>query len=138
MADSFQMALRTAGAGMAAQSTRMRIASENLANMHSTSSVPGGDPYRRRVVTFEVGHDGATGAEILSAGQLSTDATPFLVERDPGHPAADSEGNVKFPNVDMTIELADAREANRSYMANLQIVRMVKDSISTTIDLLKP
>ena len=63
--------------------------------------------------------------------------TPFRVEYEPGHPAADKAGYVKLPNVNMLIEMADMREVNRSYEANLQVVKQVRSMLGMTIDLLR-
>ena len=65
------------------------------------------------------------------------DDQPFKVELDPGNPAADEKGFVKMPNVNLLVELADMREANRSYEANLQVVKQSGDLTSMTIGLLK-
>jgi len=137
MSDAILGSLRAAASAMAAQSVRMRVASENLANMNSTSAVNGGDAYRRKIVTFEEVGDEATGAQLLGVGSIDTDNSPFRIEYNPGHPAADSEGNVKLPNVDMMVELADVREANRSYLANIQVVRLAREAISSAVDLLR-
>ena len=68
---------------------------------------------------------------------MSVDQRPFREEYEPGHPAANSAGYVKYPNVDMATELADMREANRSYMANLQMVKQAREAINATLDLLR-
>ena len=62
---------------------------------------------------------------------------PFRIEHNPGHPAADAKGFVKLPNVDILVEVADMREANRSFEANLQVMRQAREMISMTIDLLR-
>jgi len=137
MSDALLSSLRIAGAAMAAQSIRMRVASENLANMNSTSTLPGGDAYRRKIVGFEEATEEASGVKVIEPASVDYDWSPLRTEYNPGHPAADADGNVKLPNVDMMIELADTREANRSYLANIQVIRMARDAISATIDLLK-
>jgi len=73
----------------------------------------------------------------VKVDRVDFDKKPYRVEYDPGHPAADADGNVKLPNVDMLVELADMRETNRSYEANLQVVKQARSLISMTIDLLR-
>ncbi len=73
----------------------------------------------------------------MTLNRIGRDEKPFRVEYDPSHPAADASGNVKLPNVDMLVELADMREANRSYEANLQVIKQARSMISMTIDLLR-
>ncbi len=135
--DPLQASLKIADSGMSANSARMRVTSENIANAQSTGSVAGADPYRRKTIAFEAAMDQATGADLVQVANVGTDDAPFVVEHDPGNPAADSKGFVKLPNVNLILEMADMREANRAYEANLQVVKESRDLISMTIDLLK-
>jgi flagellar basal-body rod protein FlgC len=137
MLDSLQASLSVANSGLEAQSTRMRIVSENLANANATGRTAGSDPYQRKTVTFDAAMDHAAGAQLVKVKEVGVDNTPFRVEYDPGHPAADKAGYVKLPNVNMMIEMADMREVNRSYEANLQIVKQVGSMLGMTIDLLR-
>ena len=137
MIDALKSALEIAGSGLDAQSTRLRIISENIANSQSTSALAGGDPFARKTVSFDSEIDRASGAQLVRVKSIGTDATAFRVEHDPGNPAADAQGNVKMPNVDLLIELADMREANRTYEANLQVAKQSADMLSQTIGLLK-
>jgi len=135
--DPLTASLRVAAAGLEAQSTRMRVVAENLANAQSTATTPGGDPYQRKTIIFSSELDRAAQASLVKVDRIGRDETPFRVEYDPDHPAADDSGYVKLPNVNMLIEMADMREANRSYEADLQIVRQSRQMISMTIDLLR-
>ena len=137
MLDSLQASLSVASSGLEAQSTRMRIVSENLANANSTGRAAGADPYQRKTVTFDAEMNRAAGAQVVKVKEVGVDRTPFRVEYDPGHPAADKTGYVKLPNVNMMIEMADMREVNRSYEANLQVVKQVRSMLGMTIDLLR-
>jgi flagellar basal-body rod protein FlgC len=135
--DPLSSSLRIASSGLEAQSMRLRIVAENIANAQSTGSVAGADPYSRKTVTFESEMDRASGDNLVSIKSIGTDMTPFRIEHQPGNPAADDKGDVKLPNVDLLFEMADMREANRSYEANLQIVKQARDMLSKTIDLLR-
>ena len=137
MPDPLQTSLLIAASGLQAQSTRLRVVSENIANAQSTAAVAGGDPYARQTVSFESTLDRASGANLVEIKSIGVDSTPFKLEHDPGNPAADANGLVKMPNVDMLIELADMREANRSYEANLQVAKQSAEMLSTTIALMK-
>jgi flagellar basal-body rod protein FlgC len=137
MIDPLSAALKVAGSALNAQSMRMRVVSENLANAQSTGDTPGADPYQRKTISFTSALDQASGASLMEVDRIGRDKTPFKVEYEPDHPAADASGYVKMPNVNMLIELADMREASRSYEADLQIVKQSRQMISMTIDLLR-
>ena len=135
--DALSAAMKVAGSGLDAQAVRLRTVAENIANARSTDAEAGGEPYRRKTVTFEAALDGATGAAIVGTPRIDRDGRDFRLEHDPANPAADANGNVKMPNVDPLVELADMREANRSYEANLQVMGQVRDMIRSTIDLMR-
>lgn len=137
MSDGLFGSLKIAASGMAAQTMRLQVVSENLANANSTSDVPGGNPYARKTITFEAGLDDDGGGNLVKVSEIGRDRAPFRTELNPQHPAADGQGMVKLPNVNPIIELADLREANRSYSANLQVVHQARELINMTIDLLK-
>jgi flagellar basal-body rod protein FlgC len=136
-ADALQASLRIAASGLQAQSTRLRIVSENIANAQSTGPTAGAVPYARKTVSFESALDRTTGANLVEVKAVGVDQTPFKLERDPGNPAADAQGMVKMPNVDVLVELADMREANRSYEANLQVAKQTADMLNATVALMK-
>ena len=137
MADPLLSSLKIAASGLQAQSTRLRVVSENIANAQTTGTTPGSDPYQRKTVTFEGTLDQLSGAEMVKVATVGRDRTPFVVENDPGNPAANADGYVKMPNVNMLSEMADMREANRSYEANIQVVKQAREIINMTIDLLR-
>lgn len=137
MMDPIRVATKVAASGLEAQSRRMLIVSENLANASSTGETPGAAPYARKTVSFQAAMDDLLGAKLVKVDRVDVDRKPFRVEYDPSHPAADENGNVKLPNVDMLVELADMRETNRSYEANLQVVKQARSMMSMTIDLLR-
>jgi flagellar basal-body rod protein FlgC len=137
MVDPLQASLKIASSGMEVQSTRLRVISENVANSESTGATPGADPYVRKTIAFDNELDRASGIQTVRVKRIGVDDQPFKVELDPGNPAADAKGFVKLPNVNLLVELADMREANRSYEANLQVVKQSGDLTSMTIGLLK-
>ena len=137
MPDPLQTALHIAASGLQAQSMRLRVVSENIANAQSTGSTPGAVPYARKTVSFESEMDRTLGANLVEVKSIGVDSTPFKLERDPGNPAADENGMVKMPNVDVLVELADMREANRSYEANLQVAKQSADMLNTAVSLMK-
>ena len=137
MTDPLTAALKVAASGLDAQSTRLRVVSENMANAQTTGASPGSDPYRRKVVDFSSVVDRRSGASEVKVDRVDTDPTAFTEVYDPGNRAADARGMVKMPNVNMITEMSDMREANRSYEANLQTIKQARDLISMTIDLLR-
>jgi len=137
MVDDLRAAIVSSTSGLRAQSTRLRIISENLANASSTSVEPGGDPYARKTITFAQEMDRVAGAGAVRVGEIGKDETEFRTQYDPGHPAADASGYVKLSNVNPLVEMADMREAHRSYEANLQVVRQTREMITELIDLLR-
>jgi flagellar basal-body rod protein FlgC len=137
MSDDLFIAMRVGASGMKAQSTRLRVTSENIANADSVSDVAGGDPYRRKLITFGNALDRASGAQTVEIKSITRDPGDFKLEYQPSHPAADGSGYVKKANVDSLIEMADMREGIRSYEANLRVVDNSRDMLLKTIDLLR-
>jgi flagellar basal-body rod protein FlgC len=126
-----------AASGLRAQSGRMQVISENIANADSTAQTAGGNPYRRQVATFQSAMDNALGARVVKLGAVRTDPSDFQVKNEPGHPAADANGNVRYPNVNPLIEMTDMRDAQRSYSANLNVINATRTMIQRTLDILK-
>ena len=133
----FMKTLAIAASGLRAQAGRMRIISENIANADSTSSTPGADPYRRKVATFSSELDRSLDVRLVELGKTQVDSSAFQVKYEPGNPGADQNGNVKYPNVNSLLEMADMREAQRSYEANINVVTATRRMIQRTIDILK-
>jgi len=137
MSMDFMKSLTIAASGLRAQMGRMRIISENIANADSVAQTPGGDPYRRRIATFVSELDRSLGANVVKLGSVQTDNSDFQVKHEPGNPAANAQGDVKYPNVNTLVELTDLRDAQRSYEANLNIVTATRKMLQLTIDMLK-
>jgi len=129
--------LAISAAGMQAQGERLRIVAENLANAESTASTPGGDPYRRKTITFQNVLDKQSGMETVKVVKRGVDMSPFEKKYDPAHPAADAQGYVEYPNVNPIIETMDMREARRGYEANMDMVEVSKAMLTQTISLLQ-
>ena len=133
----FAASMAVAASGLSVQSERMKVISENIANANSTSSKPGGDPYRRKIPTVTSNFDRELGATMLTPGQTIEDKSEFRSQYDPGNPNADKQGYVKLPNVDSLVEIMDMRDAQRSYEADLTVLDTTKQMLSKTVDLLK-
>lgn len=130
-------AMESSASAMQAQATRLRVVAENLANAESTATGPGGTPYQRKTISFREAVDQATGAVVVQTAAIGTDAAPPRKVYDPSHPAADAGGYVQMPNVMPEIEMADMREAERSYEANLSAMAQARSLIGKTLDILK-
>ena len=129
--------LMIAATGLRAQSSRMRVISENIANAQSTATTPGGDPYRRKISTFKQEFDRELNANVVMPGRILKDNTEFSLKYDPSHPAANATGYIKLPNVNSLIEMADMREAQRSYEANLNVITSTRKMMVRTIVILR-
>lgn len=135
--DDLLKTLRISAAAMKAQGTRLRVISENIANADSLAQEPGRSPYRRKIVTFKNELDRSIGIRTVSIDKIKTDKSDFEKRFDPNHPAADADGYVLIPNVNTLIEMMDMREAQRSYEANLNVIKSSKAMLQGTIDLLR-
>ena len=123
--------------GMSAQTTRLRVIAENLANSETTGSTPGSDPYRRKTVVFSNALDESLGVNTVGVRQIQPDTSAFPQKFDPSNPAADANGYVKTPNVNSFVEVMDMKEAQQSYSANLNVMETTRGMLSRTIDMLR-
>ena len=128
--------LAIAASALHAQQSRMRVIAENIANADSTSTVAGGDPYRRQIPVFEPTTvvKGATGVRMKG---VTPDQSGFKQEFNPSHPAADAKGYVKLPNVDALVEALDMKTAQRAYDANLNVIETQRAMASRTLDIIR-
>src|SRR5262245_18175182 len=133
----FLKSIAIAASGLRAQAGRMRVISENIDNADSTAQAPGSDPYRRKIPTFRAEIDRALDARMIAMGRVRTDPSDFRLKHEPGHPAADANGNVRYPNVNPIIEMTDMREAQRSYEANVNVIGATRRMIQRTLEILK-
>jgi len=132
-----EKALSISAAGMSVQGTWLTVIAENLANTQTTGSTPGGDPYRRKTVTFANEMNRELGTETVTVRSIGTDNSDLPQHYDPSHPAADANGYVKMPNVNSFVEIMDMRDAQRSYEANLNVMASTRSMLSRTIEMLK-
>lgn len=130
-------AIAIAGSGMQAQTARLTVIAQNLANQATTGSTPGANPYRRKTITFQDVLDPTSGAERVEAGPVGTDPSSFPLRYDPANPAANAQGYVKEPNVNTFIEMMDMRDAENTYAANLQVLAVSRSMLSRVIGMLQ-
>jgi flagellar basal-body rod protein FlgC len=133
----FLRSLSIAASGLKAQSGRMRIISENIANADSTANVAGGKPYQRKVPSFKASFDSELGAQLVELGRVERDKSAFPSKYEPGHPAANAAGYVLTPNVNSLVEQMDLREAQRSYEANLGVIGATRRMVARTLEILR-
>ena len=137
MADDLFKSMSISAAGMKVQGTRLRVISQNVANADSLPQDPSQLPYQRKVVTFKNELDRKTGVNMVRIDKITTDKSNFEKQFDPNHPAADENGYVLTPNVNTLIEMMDMREAQRSYEANLSVIKASRSMLQSTIDILR-
>ena len=135
--NDFLSSMKIAATGLHAQTARMRVIAENLANADSAGKTPTEDPYRRKIPTFKAVMDDELGATKVEIGRIAYDQSDFTSRYEPGHPAADATGYVRYPNVNSLIETMDMREAQRSYEANLNVVTVTRQMLGSTLDILR-
>jgi len=130
-------AMTISARGMDAQTERLQVIAENLANQNTTGTSPGSDPYRRKTIIFQNSMDQALGVSTVGVKSVGTDPSNFQTKFDPSNPAADAQGYVKLPNVNSFVEVMDMREAERSYSANLNAMEASRSMLTRTIEMLK-
>ena len=135
--DDLLRTMRISGAGMRVQGTRLRVISQNIANADSLPQDPGQNPYRRKIITFKNSLDRALGVDMVGVGRIKKDLSDFGQRHEPNHPAANAEGYVRTPNVNSLVEMMDMREAQRSYEANLNVIKSSRSMLTQTIDILR-
>ena len=135
--DDILKTIRISSAGMRVEGARLRVISQNIANADSLPQRPGENPYRRKVISFKNVLDKSIGEKTVRVHRVKHDLSPFGKKYDPSHPAADAQGYIKTPNVNSLIEMMDMREAQRSYEANLNLIKTSKSMLNSVIDVLR-
>ena len=133
----FFSALQSSAYGMRAQSGRMRLIAENLANADSVSQSATGEPYRRKIAAMSSAFDRELNANVVQLIDPIPDQAQFRMQFDPGNPRADAAGYVRLPNVNALVEMMDMRDAQRSYEANIQALEGARSMLVRTVDLLR-
>ena len=124
--DDLTAAMRTSRSGIEAQNIRMKLIAQNIANSDSTPLEPGKEPYRRKMLFLKNRFNNDLKAEVVEIRRIAKDKTPFTKKYLPYHPAADKNGYVLHPNVDITKENVDAMEVQRTLEANLSALDISK------------
>ena len=137
MSGNLTVSADVAASGMKVQAERLKVIAQNMANADSVSTTPGGEPYRRQVVSFQNYIDQKTGAQMVRVDKVVKDDSPFEKKYAPNHPAADAQGYISLPNVNPLIEMMDMKEAQRAYDANLNMVKTAREMNSSVLDILK-
>jgi flagellar basal-body rod protein FlgC len=135
--DDMIRTMRISTAGMQVQGARLRVISENIANADSLPQDANGKPYRRKLITFQNSLNRAMGLDTVKVHSIKADQSEFGKKFDPNHPAADEDGYVLTPNVNSLVEMSDMREAQRSYEANLQLIKASKAMLNGAIEILR-
>jgi flagellar basal-body rod protein FlgC len=130
-------ALAISASGMSAQTARLRVIAENLANQDTTGTAPGTGPYRRKTVAFANSIDRALGAETVRVKRVGRDMGDLPLRFDPAHPAADERGYVRVPNVNSFVEVMDMKSAERGYSANLNVMQVARGMLTRTLEMLR-
>ncbi len=130
-------AMSISARGMDAQTTRLRVIAENLANQETTGDAPGVSPYRRKTVTFEQKMDSTLGVATVRVKQIDTDKSDFPLRYEPSHPAANAQGYVQTSNVNSFVEVMDMKDAQGSYSANLNVMEVTRSMLTRTVVMLK-
>lgn len=135
--DDIIRTMRISGSGMRVQGQRLRVIAQNIANANSLPQEPNENPYRRKTLTFRNEFDKATGVDLVKVNRVRADMSEFNRRFEPNHPAADADGYVLTPNVNTIIEMTDMREAQRSYEANMNVIKTSKSMLSSALELLR-
>ena len=137
MASDLETSMLVSAAGMRTQGQRVKVIAENLANANSTATTPGGDPYRRKVVTFKNVFDRELKVDLVRVNKVKADQSEFSTVYDPVHPASGPDGYYKKPNVQSLVEMVNMREAQRTYEANVNMVDTARKMMLSMINLLR-
>ena len=135
--DDLLKTFQISSAGMQVQGSRLRVTSQNIANADSLPQDPNGKPYRRQIITFKNELDRSIGLDTVRVNKVKADMSDFGKRYEPSHPAADADGYVLTPNVSRLVEMSDMREAQRSYEANMQVIKSSRSMLMGTIELLR-
>lgn len=126
--------MRISASGLSAERMRMDVISSNITNIKTTRT-ENGDAYKRKIATFEENYDKKLGMLGVKTASIQNDSSPMNRVYEPGHPDADEEGYVEYPNVDLLVEMADLISASRSYESNIDTLNAQKNMISKALEI---
>ncbi len=125
--------------GLKAQRARMNVIANNIANAESTRTAKGG-AFRRQLAVFR-GGEWAPGAKASELGvrvtRVAADPSPLRMVYDPGHPDANTDGYVAYPNVSIAVEMADLVSAQRAYDANISVILSDKRMTQKALEIIQ-
>ena len=136
-ADSLEASIKISSSGMQAQSQRLKVISQNIANSNVTGKTPNENPYRRKIIFFKNVYDPKIDTKILKVNSIQEDQSEFTLKYEPNHPAADNRGMVKYPNVNIIIETVDSKEAQRTFDANVNSLEIAKSNQNKILELMR-
>ncbi len=122
--------------GLKVQSDRLKVIAQNIANADSVATTEGGQPYKRKTISFKNELDRESGVHLVKTNKIAFDKADAIRKYEPHNPLADKDGYVLYPNISKEIEMVDMQEARRSYEANLNMIEASKAMINQTINLL--
>ncbi len=135
-ADDLAAAIEASKHGLYLQSKRLKVVSQNIANAGIPPTAPGITPYKRQIVSIKLEHDDIYDLELPHYDGIIYNNDPFEKKYDKFHPAADEDGIVLYPNVNLIIENADAKEIQRHFEANMHSMEITKTNQSRLLDML--
>lgn len=135
--DSLFSSMRVSSQGMQIQNERLKVIAQNIANANVTAKTPDAKPYTRKILIIKDQYDEMLRADLTIVDEIVLDKTDYLYKLEPNHPAADNHGYVRYPNVDINLEMIDAKEAQRSYEANLSAFEIAKTNQSKLLEALR-
>jgi flagellar basal-body rod protein FlgC len=136
--------IEVSASGMNAQRMRAELLVENMANSETTRT-PEGGPYQRKDVVFSSEEQTSPFSAVfqneagigVGVSDVVTDEKPPIMRYMPGHPDANADGYVAFPNMNPAEDMVDLLNSQRSYAANVAAISSVKDMISRSIDIMR-
>ena len=135
--DNLTASQRVSAQGMRVQNERLKVISQNIANANSTGKTPTEEPYRRKMPIVQNHYNQGLKADVVKVDKIVRDKSEFQLRYEPQHPAANESGYVRYPNVQIPLETVDAKEAQRTYEANMSALEIAKSNQVRLIEALK-
>jgi flagellar basal-body rod protein FlgC len=135
--DDLSASSRISAKGLQLQSERLKVIAQNIANADTPGRTANEAPYSRKVIQVTTKYNEELNAQVTEVDKIASDHSRYKLKYEPHHPSADENGYVKYPNVDHVLEMADAKEAQRSYEANLSALEIARANKSKILEALK-